>query len=313
MKALREGKITIDTKGNRIYYKLFGQGRETLVCLHGGPGQGCEYLNILQNICIDNDNVQILLYDQLGSGDSDPGVNVEWSFERSVSELEEVRKHLKLGKFHLFGHSVGGMIAMKYAIDYTKHIKSLILSNTGANMCEIMAAFQELEAKLSFEQYKTIIRARSGVAVDKNILEDALLEYNAQYLRRETPFEISKSKKKFKEMFSTARKTYGPAFEGFFGKDPYNCGCMLSTGPLLDFDVTDKLYKITVPTLILTGLYDEIPPELHMKLAERIPINEFVIFGNSSHFMTHEKEVDLYMAVIENFLERMVSKENYQK
>jgi proline iminopeptidase len=308
METIREGKIKIDKNGNRIFYKLYGEGEETLICLHGGPGQGYEYLSILQNICKGVKNIQVLLYDQLGSGKSDPGENVKWSIDRSVLELEEVKKYLKLGKFHLFGHSVGGMIAMQYAIDYTDNIKSLILSNTGANMCEIIAAFQELESNLSCEQYKAIIRARSGMKVDKDILEDALLDYNARYLRRETPFEINDSKKKFKELFSTARKTYGPAFEGLWGKDPYNCGCMLSTGPLLDFNVTDKLSKITVPTLILTSLYDEIPPKLHLKLAERIPNNEFVIFGNSSHFNTHEKEVNLYLAVIENFLKRMVSK-----
>jgi len=308
MRTVKEGKIKIDENGNRIFYKLYGEGEETLICIHGGPGQGSEYLNILHNICIENNNIQILFYDQLGSGKSDSGGDIKWNINRFIVELEEIRKYLTLGKVNLFGHSWGGMIAMKYAIDYPDNIKSLILSNTGANMCEIVATIQELESKLSCETYKTLIRARTGVAVDKDLLEDAVLEFNARYLRRETPFEIDRSKKKFKEMFSTARKTYGPALEGLWGKDPYGCGCMICYGPLLDWDITDKLSRIAVPTLILTGLYDEILPKLHLKLAEEIPNNEFVIFGNSSHFITHEKESELYIAVIENFLKRMISK-----
>ena len=54
-----------------------------------------------------------------------------------------------------------------------------------------------------------------------------------------------------------------PAFLGLWGSDPTTC-----TGPLLDWDVSDRLHEIVVPTLIVCGWYDEIPPDLHFKLAE---------------------------------------------
>jgi pimeloyl-ACP methyl ester carboxylesterase len=80
------------------------------------------------------------------------------------------------------------------------------------------------------------------------------------------------------------------------------------TGTLRDWDVTDRLSEIRVPTLILCGLYDEIPVELHRALAERIPDNEFVILGNSSHNPLFEREADIYLAVIEDFLARVTSR-----
>ena len=34
----QQGRLSIDMAGHEIYYRLFGDGPETLMCLHGGPG-----------------------------------------------------------------------------------------------------------------------------------------------------------------------------------------------------------------------------------------------------------------------------------
>ena len=36
--AEQEGRLAVDEAGHEIYYRLFGEGPETLVGLHGGPG-----------------------------------------------------------------------------------------------------------------------------------------------------------------------------------------------------------------------------------------------------------------------------------
>ena len=61
-----------------------------------------------------------------------------------------------------------------------------------------------------------------------------------------------------------------------------------------------------MPTLILCGWYDEVVPKVQRVLAERIPNNEFIIFGNSSHVIILEKEADTYLGVIKNFVKRVV-------
>ena len=61
-----EGKLVIDDAGHEIYYRLFGSGEETLVGLHGGPGADQRYLTRLSELS--SEGVQVLLYDQLGSG-----------------------------------------------------------------------------------------------------------------------------------------------------------------------------------------------------------------------------------------------------
>ncbi len=43
-------------------------------------------------------------------------------------------------------------------------------------------------------------------------------------------------------------------------------------------------------------------------MAERIPDNEYVIFGNSSHCVILEKEADAYLGVIRGFIQRLISR-----
>jgi proline-specific peptidase len=307
MSNLKEGRLVIDENKNEIFYRFFGLGAEVLVCLHGGPGQGQGYLKVLEKLQVPN--LKLLFYDQLGAGQSDDGANVEWGVERFVEELETVRKGLELDGIHLFGHSWGGMLAMQYAIEYGKNVKSLILSNTAANMTKIMADILSFQSTLPRKHYQTMLKAISGIKIPIKDLEEARLEFNARYLRRATPFDIEVSKKEYMELFPATRDAYGPSFQGLWGEDPFESGCVPCNGPLLDWDVSERLQDITAPTLILGGMYDEITPEQHADLARKIPDNQFVIFGNSSHFMTHEKEADLYLAVIERFMTRMIQSE----
>jgi pimeloyl-ACP methyl ester carboxylesterase len=91
----------------------------------------------------------------------------------------------------------------------------------------------------------------------------------------------------------------GPAYQAMWGPNEIVC-----TGSLLSWDVTDRLAEISVPTLIVTGWYDAVSLDAHRVLAERIPDNEYVIFGNSSHMLLKEKEADAYLAVVKSFIHR---------
>ena len=128
----RDGRLAIDEAGHEIYYRLFGEGPETLVGLHGGPGS--HHLGIERLGEVADDSLQVLLYDQLGSGKSDvPDDPSLWTVPRFVEELETVRTKLRLGRVHLYGQSWGGMLALQYALDHPAGVKSLVLSNTGSS------------------------------------------------------------------------------------------------------------------------------------------------------------------------------------
>ena len=72
-------------------------------------------------------------------------------------------------------------------------------------------------------------------------------------------------------------------------------------GSLKDWTVEDRLARISVPTLLITGAYDEATALTQQPFRERIPDVRFVVFAESSH-MPHVEEHQRCMAVVGDFL-----------
>lgn len=295
--AEHEGRLAVDEVGHEIYYRLFGGDRETLVGLHGGPGADHRYLSRLGELA--GDGLQVLLYDQLGSGKSDvPDDSSLWVVPRFVEELETVRTSLGLGPVHLMGQSWGGILALQYALDHPDGVQSLVLSNTGSSVNEIFRGMTQLRLDLGADLFTRMVMREAEGDVESDEYQAMVKQLYARHLRRSTPFAFDRSLREFEEIM-VPLMDLGPAYFAMWGPHEF-----LLTGTLADWDVTARLGEITVPTLILCGWFDEVDLRCHRILAEGIPDNEFVIFGNSSHVTILEKEGDAYLAVIRDFVRR---------
>jgi proline iminopeptidase len=244
--------------------------------------------------------MQVLLYDQLGSGASDrPDDPSLWVVPRFVEELETVRTKLGLGRMHLMGQSWGGFLALQYARDHPEGARSLVLSNRAASAPECFRGMTQLRLDLGADLFARMVAYEGRGDYESQEYKDAVMQLYARHLRRSTPFEIERSIREFEEIMVPLMDNLGPAYFHMWGPHEFLC-----TGRLLDWDVTDRLGEISAPTLILCGWYDEVTVGCHRTLAERIPDNEFVIFGNSSHVTILEKEADAYLAVMKDFVRR---------
>lgn len=54
-------------------------------------------------------------------------------------------------------------------------------------------------------------------------------------------------------------------------------------GSLKDWDITDRLPEIDIPTLLISGEFDEATPKVVKAVADRIPNSEWVLFEGASH------------------------------
>lgn len=77
-----------------------------------------------------------------------------------------------------------------------------------------------------------------------------------------------------------------------------------ATGTLADWNVEDRLHEITVPTLILSGRYDEATPAQQQRLHDGIAGSRWRVFENSAHFSFLE-EPALYCEVVAAFLDEI--------
>jgi proline-specific peptidase len=79
------------------------------------------------------------------------------------------------------------------------------------------------------------------------------------------------------------------------------------TGNLKDWDRTDRLGEIAVPTLITCGRYDELGPACAETLHRGIPNSEMAIFEQGAH-MAHLEETERYLQTLRDFLDRVERK-----
>lgn len=103
----------------------------TLVFLHGIASNSSTWdkaTNFLEGTRSMNKNVRFLSFDWLGFGKSKKGRHFEYNYEEQLTALENsLKKEVKDGPVILVAHSMGTLLAAKYAETHKKQVKHLIL------------------------------------------------------------------------------------------------------------------------------------------------------------------------------------------
>ncbi len=119
------GYLAVD-KPHEMYWEQCGNPDGVpIVVLHGGPGAGCS--EVLRQF-FDPEHYRIILFDQRGSGRSTPHCCLDDNNTAAlVRDIEQLRKHLSIKKWHIFGGSWGSTLALSYAAEHAKRCLSMTL------------------------------------------------------------------------------------------------------------------------------------------------------------------------------------------
>lgn len=122
--------------GSIHYFDSCLDVQETIVFLHGFTGSSRDFLAI-PNFLISN--YRCLIPDLPGHGQTQV-LETEISFNTAgqITLLEEWLDSLNQSKFHLFGYSMGGRLALQFAVKNYHQLHSLILVSTTAGIDEVM-------------------------------------------------------------------------------------------------------------------------------------------------------------------------------
>jgi proline iminopeptidase len=116
--------FTLQSGHARLAVKLYARrGAETVILLHGGPGVPDEMTEVREFL---GERMQVITFDQRGTG-SDRCRECSFSLAEYVSDINAIAVFFRLDKFHLFGHSWGGLYAQVYAAEFSGSIASLFL------------------------------------------------------------------------------------------------------------------------------------------------------------------------------------------
>jgi proline iminopeptidase len=96
-----------------------------VVFLHGGPGAGCDPSH---RRFFDPDIYRIILFDQRGCGRSRPHATLEGNNTQAlIADIEQIREHLDIDKWVVFGGSWGSTLGLLYAQAHAERVSGLIL------------------------------------------------------------------------------------------------------------------------------------------------------------------------------------------
>ncbi|MDP3609871.1 MAG: prolyl aminopeptidase [Methylophilus sp.] len=117
--------LQVDTT-HRIYFEECGNATgPAVIFLHGGPGSGC---NPTQRRFFDPAHYRIILMDQRGCGRSTPeGETRNNTTADLIADIEQLRAHLNIERWHVFGGSWGSTLALAYACSHPAPVISLVL------------------------------------------------------------------------------------------------------------------------------------------------------------------------------------------
>lgn len=121
----RNGRLPLDN-GHEMYWEETGRADGVpIVFLHGGPGAGTMPVH---RRFFDPDHYRIILYDQRGAGRSTPLASVTANTtDDLVADLELLRTHLSIERWHLFGGSWGSTLALTYAQAFPDRCLGMVL------------------------------------------------------------------------------------------------------------------------------------------------------------------------------------------
>jgi pimeloyl-ACP methyl ester carboxylesterase len=109
---------------------------DTLLLVHGFTGSRDDFREQLPRLASRGRTIAL---DQRGhGGSSNTGRPESYSFEELVADLAAFIDDLEIDKVDLLGHSMGGMVAMRYALRYPERLRSLILMDTAPGPVQLM-------------------------------------------------------------------------------------------------------------------------------------------------------------------------------
>ncbi|MFE9622870.1 alpha/beta fold hydrolase [Streptomyces sp. NPDC006527] len=279
--------ITVSHGPHRVEqtYHVAGSG-PVCVAHSGGPGIGWEYLRMLGL----EECLTMVYIEPVGTGHSgrlpDPQ---DYTVATYASLLHQVVEHLGLPQVTLLGHSHGGFVAQRYALDHPDRLASLVLYDTSPVAdewfwSEAVAAMERFVQRHVDDHpevagYVAALNARLDLMDDEGttaVLRQIMPAYLFDYWGRE--------------------KEFGPA------RRSLRMYAAPTRGQSAPFDVRDELSGITTPTLVLAGRQDFIcGPRWARLLVESMPAAELSILEDTGH-LAHIERPARFSASILAFL-----------
>ena len=280
----------------KTWYRITGDlasGKPPLIVAHGGPGCTHDYVDSFKDIAATGRAV--IHYDQVGNGKSthlpEKGADF-WTVPFFRTELHNLIDHLGIRDgYCLLGQSWGGMLGAEFAVERPAGLNALIIANSPAAMKTWISEANRLRADLPADVQATLLRHEEAGTTDSAEYMEATDVFNQRHVCRVVPMPDE-----VKRTFD-AIGTDPTVYHTMNGPNEFHV-----IGTMKEWSIVGRLSTINVPTLLISGRYDEATEACVQPYADEIPDVRWRIFEQSSH-MPHVEEREACMAEVAAFLD----------
>jgi pimeloyl-ACP methyl ester carboxylesterase len=253
------GSKKIKIKGRDVHYFTVGQG-VPLVVLHGGAGDARTWLN---NVDMLSNNYRVYVPDLPGFGESQPS-DSDYNILGLTEFVDGFADNLGLESFYLMGHSIGGGVALNYALKFPHRIKRLVLVSS---LC--------LGREIALWLRLSILARRIGSAI-LTVLRG--IKWLCQKLSIPVEFTMPLSRASL------------------------DLGSSIATPKEQTLVLANRLPELMMPTLVVWGAKDRIVPVSQAyAAAQLIPNCQLKVFGRCGHNV-YRDEIHDFSRLLTGFL-----------
>ena len=278
------------------WYRVVGDlksGKTPVMVLHGGPGAGHNYCEPIADLIAQSGRAAVL-YDQIGCGNSThlPDAPKEfWTPELFMEELVLLTKHLGIADdYAIVGQSWGGMLGMQFAISQPQGLKALVVADSPASMDVWVSEANKLRKQLPPEVEATLLKHEAAETTEDPEYVAAVDVFYSRHLCRipQPPYVVAS----FEQLAADPT-----VYHTMNGPSEFHV-----IGSLKTWDIRKDLGKITTPTLLVSGQFDEATPAMVEEINKLIPGSKWELFPESSH-MPHVEEPARFKRIVTAFLD----------
>ncbi len=281
--------------GTRLFYRIEGEGPQTLVVVHGGPGNSME--SVRPDFAPLARGRRVIYYDQRGGGRSQLIDRAQdLAIDRHVADLEALRRHFGLERMILLGNSWGGLLVSAYAAAHPDRVERLVLD---APAPPTQAGVEGLNAEFARRgqvRFSEDERRRLENVFDEDHWDEA-----------EDPVAVCHDFARVVLQLYRHDMQREPAFRGDLCAGPVEAVRrqpavnQMIWQSLPNYDLRPAVRRVTVPVLVITGESDAIPLSGVDGWISSYPQARRLIVPGAGHFV-HFEQPQIFFAAIEAFL-----------
>lgn len=264
----------VKANGIEIYYEVTGNGPPLTLIM----GLGCSARQWQWMVPVLSESFQVITFDNRGVGRTSKP-DMDYTTDLFAEDTCALLNNLGIEKSHIFGVSVGGMIAQKFVLKYPDMVDRLVLGCTMPNFYHLPPA----------PEHSQRLQESQLLPPDKSV-EAMMTLFLSENFFAESPDQAAK----LKEIMLIEKEEQG--------EDAF----LRQLSASMNHNTLEQVKNIKTPTLVITGVLDPMAPVENARfLAEQITHSTLVELPGIYHAFWVEKFEEA-CNVITNFLNQYI-------